>query len=56
MVKDNRVKWNENTDLTKLSPADRKKYHAVMPQRNIRQKKLNDPQLKEGYVDEPIQT
>ena len=51
MVKDNRVKWDENTDLTKLTPADHKKYHAAMRQRNIRQKKLNDPQLKEGYVD-----
>ena len=51
MVKDNHVKWDENTDLTKLTPADRKKYHAAMRQHNIRQKKLNDPQVKEGYVD-----
>ena len=51
MVKDNHVKWDENTDLTNLTPADCKKYHAAMRQRNIRQKKLNDPQLKEGYVD-----
>ena len=51
MVKDNRVKWDENTDLTKLTPADHKKYYTAMSQRNIRQKKLNDSQLKEGYVD-----
>ena len=51
MVKDNHVKWDKNTDLIKLAPADRKKYHAAMRQHNIRQKKLNDPQLKKGYVD-----
>ena len=51
MVKVNCVKWDKNPDLTKLSTADRKKYHAAMQQHNIRQKKLNDPQLKEGYVD-----
>ena len=51
MVKDNHVKWDNNTDLTKLSAADHKKYHAAMRQCNSRQKKLNDAQLKEGYVD-----
>ena len=52
MVRDKRVKWDENTDMSKLSPEDRKKCHAAMRQRNSRQKKLADPnpQVKEEYV------